>query len=67
MQPTDIIHLESQVDHLMRVIDALQVENNQLRQKIAVHIQECTRLQHKNERVTSQVKQVIKQMKEEIS
>ena len=67
MQPAELLHLESQVDHLMRVIDTLQSENNQLRQKIAVHIQEAMRLQHKNERSALQIKQVIKHMKEELS
>ena len=67
MQSTDLVRLESQVDHLMRVIKSLHTENNQLRQKIATHIQEYARLQHKTERTTQQVKQVIKNMKEELS
>ena len=67
MVTSELIQLESQIDHLMHVVNTLQSENNVLRQKIAVHIQEATRLQHKNERAASQIKHVIKQMKEELS
>ncbi len=67
MQAAELFHLESQVDHLMHVIKSLQTENNQLRQKIATHIQDYARLQHKTERTTQQVKQIIKNMKEELS
>lgn len=66
MSAPELIHLGSQVESLMEVISGLQSENNQLRQKIAVHIQENARLQHKNERALSHIKQVIKQMKEEL-
>lgn len=66
MNTAELVHLESQVDYLMRVIETLQSENTGLRQKMATHIQECTRLQHKNQRAASQVKQIIKQMKEEL-
>ena len=67
MQAAELFHLESQVDHLMRVIKSLQTDNNQLRRKIAAHIQDYARLEHKTERVTQQVKQVIKNMKEGLS
>ena len=66
MQPTELLRLESQVDHLMRTVETLRQENNQLRQKIAVHIQEFSHLKHKNERAAQQVKQIIKNMKEEL-
>ena len=67
MHPIELTSLESQVEHLMRTIDALQFENNNLRQKIATHIQESARLQHKNQRAAMQVKQIIKHMKEEFA
>ena len=67
MQTAELFHLESQIDHLMHVVKSLQMENNQLRRKIAAHIQEYGRLQHKTERAAQQVKQVIKNMKEELS
>ncbi len=67
MSPVELDHLELQVDHLMRVIETLQFENATLRQKMAMHIKERTRLQHKNERASKQVKQIIKQIKEELS
>jgi len=63
MQST-LFDLESHIDQLMELVRSLQSENNQLRQKIAAHIQETTRLQYKNTRVSTQIKQVIKQMKE---
>ncbi len=67
MNTTELDHLEIQVDHLMHVIETLQFENASLRQKMAMHIKERARLQHKNERTTKQVKQIIKQIKEELS
>ncbi|OGT53773.1 MAG: hypothetical protein A3E84_02070 [Gammaproteobacteria bacterium RIFCSPHIGHO2_12_FULL_42_13] len=66
MQPTELLRLESQVDYLMRTVESLRFENNQLRQKIATHIQENTRLKHKNDRAIQQVKHIIKNMKEEL-
>ena len=60
-------HLELQVDHLMRVIETLQFENATLRQKMAMHIKERTRLAHKSDRTVKQVKQIIKQIKEELA
>lgn len=59
--------LEMQVERLMHMIDSLQHENALLRQKMAVHIQEQARLQHRNETAAKQVKQIIKQLKEELS
>lgn len=67
MNRIELDHLEIQVDHLMRVIETLQFENATLRQKIAMHIKERARLQHKNDRTSKQVKQIIKQIKEELS
>ncbi|HLB55991.1 MAG TPA: TIGR02449 family protein [Coxiellaceae bacterium] len=65
--PLELDHLELQVDHLMRVIETLQFENASLRQKMATHIQERSRLQNINERASKQVKQIIKQIKEELA
>lgn len=62
----ELAKLESQVDHLMRLIDSAQFENAALKQKIAVHIQENARLQYRNQRAGKQVKQLIKQLKEEL-
>lgn len=67
MNAPELDHLEVQVTHLMHVIETLQLENASLRQKMAIHIKERTRLQHMNERATKQMKQVIKQLKEEIA
>lgn len=63
----DFDHLTFQVEHLMHMIEALQFENATLRQKMAMHIQERTRLQNRNERATKQIKQIIKQLKEELA
>lgn len=63
---SDLMQLTSQIDQMMRVIENLRGENRQLRQKIATYIQENARLQHKSERVSTQIKQVIKNMKEEL-
>lgn len=67
INPVELDHLEMQVDHLMRVIETLQFENATLRQKMAMHIKERTRLEHKNDRAVKQVKQIIKQIKEELA
>ncbi|OGT48467.1 MAG: hypothetical protein A3E82_03985 [Gammaproteobacteria bacterium RIFCSPHIGHO2_12_FULL_38_11] len=67
MKTFELDHLGTQVDHLMRLIETLQFENASLRQKMAMHIKECTRLQYKNQRASKQVKQVIKNIKEELS
>ncbi len=64
---TDLTELESQVDNLMRTIDVLQFENAALKQKIAVHIKGHASAQHKNQRVAKQIRQLIKQMKEELA
>jgi uncharacterized protein (TIGR02449 family) len=67
MNPVKFDHLEIQIEKLMHMVGSLQYENASLRQKMAVHIQEQTRLQHKNESAAKQVKQIIKQLKEELS
>ncbi len=67
MNSVELNCLEMQVEKLMHLISSLQHENASLRQKMAVHIQEQTRLQHKNESAVKQVKQIIKQLKEELS
>ncbi|MCX7121433.1 MAG: TIGR02449 family protein [Gammaproteobacteria bacterium] len=67
MKTVELNHLETQVDHLMHLIETLQFENVSLRQKMAVHIKERTRLQYKNQRASKQVKQIIKNIKEELS
>lgn len=67
MNRIELDHLELQVDHLMRLIETLQFENATLRQKMAMHIQERARLQHKNQSAVRQVKQIIKNIKEELS
>jgi len=64
---TELTQIESQVDNLMRVIDTLQFENAALKQKIAVHIKGHASLQYKNQRTAKQIRQLIKQMKEELS
>jgi len=67
MNPVELDHLELQIEHLMHMIETLQFENATLRQKMAMHIQERTRLQHKNQRAAKQVKQIIKNIKEELA
>ncbi|PIZ04745.1 MAG: TIGR02449 family protein [Gammaproteobacteria bacterium CG_4_10_14_0_8_um_filter_38_16] len=67
MNATELDHLVMQVDHLMQLIETLQFENAGLRQKMAVHIQERSRLQNQQDRIAKQIKQTIKQMKEELS
>lgn len=67
MNSVELNHLEMQVERLMHLVSSLQHENASLRQKMAVHIQEQTRLQHKNDFAAKQVKQIIKQLKEELS
>lgn len=67
MNPVELDHLEMQISHLMHMIETLQFENATLRQKMAMHIQERTRLQHRNQRAAKQVKQIIKNIKEELA
>lgn len=66
MNSVEFDHLGLQVDHLMRMIETLQFENATLRQKMAMHIKERTRLLHKNQRAVRQVRDIIKQMKEQL-
>lgn len=66
MNMVELDHLELQIDHLMRLIETLQFENATLRQKMAIHIKERARLQHKNQRAVKQVKEIIKEMKERL-
>jgi uncharacterized protein (TIGR02449 family) len=67
MNSVEINQLNSQVDQLMHLVNSLTQENAVLRQKMAVHIQEQTRLQHKNIFAAKQIKQIIKQLKEELT
>ncbi len=64
MISAELDHLGMQVDHLLRLIETLQLENVTLRKKMAVHIQERTRLLSKNQRASKRLKQIIKQIKE---
>ena len=66
MNSVEFEHLGLQVEHLMRMIEALQSENVTLRQKMAIHIKERTRLLHKNQRAVKQVRDLIKEMKEQL-
>lgn len=67
MSAHEMTQLSLQVDQLMKIVDSLQSENQLLRHKVATYIQENARLQHRNERASTQLKQVIKQMKEQLA
>ena len=67
MNAIELDHLDLQVDHLMHMIETLQFENATLRQKMAIHIQERARYQHRNQRAAKQVRQLIKSIKEELA
>ena len=67
MNLAELNHLAVQVDHLMHIVDTLRLENASLRQKIAVQAQERSRLQNKNQRASKQIRQIIKQVQEEIA
>lgn len=67
MNSVELDHLETQIDHLMQLLETVQFENATLRQKIAVHAQERARLQHRNQRAAKQVRQIIKNIKEELA
>lgn len=66
MNSIEFDHVGLQVDQLMRLIEALQLENTTLRQKMALHIKERARLAHKNQRASQQIKQIIKALKEQL-
>lgn len=67
MQSAKLQHLSMQVDHLIQLIETLRLENATLKQKMAVHIKERTRIESKNQRAAEQVKRIIKQIKEELA
>ena len=67
MNLAELNHLGTQVDQLMHAVESLRLENASLRQKIAVHAQDRARLQHKNQRASKQIRQIIKQIQEEIA
>ena len=67
MNAVEFDHLGMQIDHLMQLIETLQLENATLRQKMAVHSQERARLIHKNQRTAKRVKQIIKQIRDEVA
>lgn len=67
MSTIEFDQLQTQVNRMMQVITHLQQENALLRQKMAVHIQEQTRLHVRNEAASKQVKHIIKQLKEAVS
>jgi uncharacterized protein (TIGR02449 family) len=67
MNVIEMSELEAQVNRLMHTIETLQLEIASLRQKMASHIKERTRLQHKNECAVKQIKQLIKNIKEEMA
>lgn len=66
MNLAELNHLGTQVDHLLHIVEMLRLENASLRQKIATHAQERARLQHKNQHAGKQIRQIIKQIREEI-
>lgn len=67
MSTIEFDQLKIQVDRMMQFITHLQKENALLRHKMAVHIQDQTRLHHRTEAAAKQVKQIIKQLKEAVS
>ena len=59
--------LEYQVDHLLRALEQLKIENNTLRQKLANSVRERGHLIEKNGNTIAKIKTIIAQLKEDMS
>lgn len=66
MNTIEISDLELQIDNLIRAMERMKTENQSLRHKLSNSSQERARLQDKNKRASIQIKQVIRQLKEEL-
>ena len=59
--------LEYQIDHLLRALEQLKIENNILQQKFANSMRERGLLIEKNSHAISTIKTIIAQLKEDMS
>lgn len=67
METVELVDLEKQVNHLITNMERLQAENNALRHKLNISLQEKTRLQECNHRAAIKVKHLIRQLREELA
>ena len=58
--------LEAKVDALIKRMNSLKKENEQLRQKLSQSVAMRVNLQQKNQELAKQVKRIISQIKEEM-
>ena len=58
--------LEAKVDALIKRMNSLKQENEQLRQKLSQSVAMRVNLQEKNQELAKQVKRIISQIKEEM-
>lgn len=67
MKTLELSELEVQVDQLIHTVEKLQTENRSLRHKLADRIRQCTHLQESQQKATQKIKEIISQLKEELS
>lgn len=67
MSIVELNNLEFQVDTLIRNLEKLQQENQQLRGQLATANRERTRVKEKNQRAIIKVKRIIAQLKDGLS
>ena len=65
MKTIEISGLEYQVDHLLRTLDRLKMENNTLRQRLESSTRERSYLIDKNRRIAANIRKLIAQLREE--
>ena len=59
--------LEQQVTRLLQAYSAIKRENTMLKQQLAASVKERANLQTKNQALAKEVKQIISQLKDEMS
>lgn len=67
MSTVELNNLEFQVDTLINNLEALQAENQTLKNQLAISNRDKTRLKERNERAATKIKRIITQLKEELA
>ena len=66
MSTVELNDLETQIDHLMRSVEQLKLENHSLKTKLAMSFRERTHLQSQLKMARERIVMIISKLKEEL-
>lgn len=66
MDTVQLNDLEYQIDTILKSLERLKAENTSLRHRLNISVREKSQLQERNQRAANKVKQIMRQLKEEM-